>query len=258
MVEVTRYEPGAFSWAELATSNADAAKAFYTGLFGWTFVDTPAGPNMIYTRLQKNGKDVGALYRMRPEQEGMPPNWSAYFTVASADESARRAGELGAKIVMAPFDVMGYGRMAVLQDPQGAYFSVWEPRQHIGAQVANEPGAPCWAELETTDAANAEKFYKGLFPWASKKGGDYTEWHLNGKGIGGMMQMPPEWGPVPPHWLAYFEVEDTDATVDRAKSLGGGTMVPPTDIPKVGRFSVITDPQRANFAVVKLDPEFRA
>lgn len=249
MPEVTKYEPGAFSWAELATSDAAGAKAFYTKLFGWSYFDSPAGPDMIYTRLQKNSKDVGALYPIRPDQKGMPPNWGAYFTVASADESAKRAADAGGKVLMAPFDVMDYGRMAVIQDPQGAFFSVWEARKHAGAQVAGEASAPCWVELDTTDTAAAERFYTRLFPWTAKKGGDYTEWQLGGASIGGMMKIPSEWGAVPPNWLVYFMVDDADAAVAKAGGLGATPIVPPMDIPNMGRFSVMKDPQGAVFAV---------
>ena len=252
MPEITRHPAGAFSWAELATSDAAAAKKFYTRLFGWTFIDSPAGPDMVYTRLQKNGKDAAALYQMRAEQAGMPPNWSAYFTVSSADEAARRAQNAGAKILMAPFDVMEFGRMAVIQDPQGAFFSVWEARKHIGAEIKGEPDTASWAELQTTDTDAAEKFYTAVLPWTAKKGGDYTEWHVDGKGVGGMMRIPPEWGPVPPRWLVYFEVESPDDVAAKTKDLGGGLRVPPADIPDVGRFAVLHDPQGATFAVVKL------
>jgi predicted enzyme related to lactoylglutathione lyase len=257
MPEIKKHPTGAFSWAELATSDAAGAKSFYTKLFGWTYEDSTQGPDMVYTRLQKGGKDVGGLYAMRPDQKGMPPNWSAYFTVKSADESAKRASEAGGKILMGPFDVMEHGRMAVIHDPQGAFFSLWEPRKHIGVEISGEPGTPCWAELETTDTAGAEKFYTAVFPWTAKKGGDYTEWQLDGRGIGGMMQIPPEWGPVPPHWMVYFEVTDSDAVAAKVTELGGGVRVAPTDIPDVGRFAVLHDPQGASFAVVKLDPRFR-
>lgn len=254
MSEISKHDNGSFSWAELATSDSGAAKRFYTGLFGWSFADSEAGPGMTYTRLQKGGQDVGALFEMGPDQKGMPPNWGVYFTVASADESTRRANGLGAKTVMGPFDVMEHGRMTVLQDPQGAYFSLWEPRKHPGFQRMNEAAAPCWTELQTKDPAAEKTFYTGLFPWTAKTdAGGYTEWHVNGRPVGGMMEIPPEWGPVPTHWLVYFQVDDPDATVAKAKQLGATPMVPPTTIPNVGRFAVITDPQGANFAVVKLE-----
>ena len=256
MPEVTKHEPGSFSWAELGTSDDAGAKTFYTSLFGWSFVDAPAGPDMVYTRLQKKGKDVGALYKQGPQQKGVPPHWMAYFTVASANEAARKAKELGGKILMEPFDVMEHGRMFVGQDREGATFSVWEPRKHIGAEVMNEPNAPSWAELDTTDTASAGKFYTGLFGWGTKPGGEYTEFQVGGRSIGGMMKIPKDWGPVPPSWLIYFAVEDCNRTASKAKELGGGAIVPPTDIPNVGRFSVLRDPQGAVFAVIQMGAGF--
>jgi predicted enzyme related to lactoylglutathione lyase len=257
MTEVTRHEPGSFSWAELATTEDGGAKKFYTTLFGWGFEDSPAGPDMVYTMLKKNGKNVGALYKLGPQQKGVPPHWNTYVTVASADQSAKKAKELGGKIVMEAFDVMDVGRMAIVQDPQGAMISLWEPKKHIGAEVVNEPNTFCWAELDTTDVGSAEKFYTALFGWGVKRGGEaanetpYTEWQRGGTSIGGMMTIPKEWGPVPPNWLVYFMVSDVDAAAKKAGELGGHAIVPPTDIPKTGRFSVIGDPQGAVFAVFK-------
>lgn len=252
MTEVSRHEPGSFCWAELATTDDGRAKKFYTALFGWGFEDSPAGPDMIYTTLKKNGKSVGALYKMRPDQKGMPPNWMTYVTVASADESAKKVKELGGKLMMEPFDVMDVGRMAIIEDQQGARICVWEAKKHIGAEVVNEPGALCWAELDTTDTESAKRFYTGLFGWGAKVSETYTEWQQGGISIGGMMKIPKEWGPVPPNWLVYFAVADCDATAKKTGELGGGTIVPPTDIPGMGRFSVLRDPQDAVFAIYKL------
>jgi predicted enzyme related to lactoylglutathione lyase len=252
MPEVTKHDPGAFSWVELATSDAAAAKKFYAALFGWTPVDQPSGPDMVYTIFEKNGKDVGAVYQIRPDQKGMPPNWGIYVTVPSADDAAKRAKDAGGKILMEPFEVMTFGRMAVIQDPQGAFFSVWQPRDHIGSEVWGEPNAPCWCELQTSDTEAAQKFYTAVFPWTAKVSPEYTEWHLNGKGIGGMMKIGPDWGPIPPHWTPYIQVEDTDAIFAKTKSLGGGAHLPPTDFPDVGRFSILHDTQGASFAVIKL------
>ena len=254
MPEMSKHEPGEFSWAELATSDSDAAKKFYGGLFGWSYSDSPAGPDMIYTRIQRNGKDVAALYKMGAQMQGVPPHWNTYVTVASADASAKKAKELGGKVMMEPFDVMEHGRMAIVQDPQGAVFSLWEPRAHIGAEIMGDPNTVCWSELETTDREGAQRFYTSLFPWRPKPGGDYTEWQLNGRSIGGMMKIPKEWGPVPPHWLTYFAVSDCDGTVKKATASGGGAIVPPTDIPDAGRFAVLRDPQGAVFAIIQLKP----
>ena len=257
MTAVTKHEPGSFCWPELATSDAAGAKTFYTGLFGWGANDSPAGPDMIYTMLQKSGKSVGALYGLGAQQKGIPPHWNIYVAVASADETAKRAKELGGNVLMEPFDVMDVGRMAIIQDKQGATFCIWEAKKHIGAEIINEPNTLCWAELDTTDMGSAEKFYTGLFGWGVKRGGEaanetaYTEWQRGGSSIGGMMTIPKEWGPVPPNWLVYFMVSDVDATTKKAGELGGHAIVPPTDLPKTGRFSVIGDPQGATFAVFK-------
>jgi predicted enzyme related to lactoylglutathione lyase len=254
MAEFTRHEPGSFSWVELGTRDAAAAKAFYTSLFGWAFVDTPAGPNRIYTRLQLQGKDVGALYEQDEEQQahGMPPNWMSYVTVASADQAAAKVKELGGKLMAEPFDVSTYGRMAIFQDPTGAMLAVWEPRQHIGVQIRDEPASLCWNELATRDPGAAAKFYTALFGWRTKgdPAGPYTEWYRGNVAIGGMMPMDPAWGQVPPHWTPYFQVGDCDGSARSAESLGARLLVPPQDIPNVGRFSMIQDPQGATFAIV--------
>jgi predicted enzyme related to lactoylglutathione lyase len=252
MPNVERHEPGSFCWAELATTDAAAAKKFYTGLFGWTYEDSPAGPDMVYTMLKKGDKNVGALYNTGAQQQGVPPHWNTYVTVASADESAKKAKELGGKVLGEPFDVMDVGRMAIIQDPQGANFCLWQPKKHIGAQVVNEPNAMCWCELDTTDTQSAGRFYTGLFGWTTKPGGDYTEFQRGGTSIGGMMKIPKEWGPVPPNWLVYFAVSDCDAVAAKARAAGGSAIVPPTDIEHVGRFAVLGDPQGAVFAVIRL------
>jgi uncharacterized protein len=258
MVEKTKHDPGTFCWVELATNDGAAAKKFYTSLFGWGVDDMPIPDGSTYSMLQKNGKQVGALYQLGPQQQGVPPHWNSYVSVASADASATKAKELGAKVMLEPFDVMDAGRMAVLSDPTGAVFSLWEPRRHFGAQLVNEPGAFCWNELYTTDPKKAGDFYGGLFGWTKdSRHMDYGEYVIFKKDedmAGGMMQISKEMGPMPPYWLVYFAVEDCDRTVEKAKGAGAKVMMPPMDIENVGRFSILTDPQGAGFAVIKLNP----
>lgn len=260
MPEVTSHAPGSFCWIELGTSDPGAAKRFYNGLFGWEAVDVPAGPDMVYTMLNLRGLEVGAMYKLRPDQtaHGVPPHWGSYVAVASADDAATKAKSLGATLLAEPFDVMDVGRMAIVQDPQGAVFSVWQAKAHIGFKLVGETGTFGWDELWTTDPKKAADFYTSLFGWTTKEsgpveeGGNYTEWQLGGQSIGGMMKIMPEMGPVPPNWLPYFMVDDCNATADKAKTSGGKLLVPPTDIENVGRFSVIQDPQGATFAIIKL------
>lgn len=255
MTDVTRHEPGSFSWAELATSDPAAAKKFYTSLFGWSVVDNPMGEDMVYTRLQLAGKDVAALYKQMKDQAemGIPPNWMCYVTVQSADETAKKVKSLGGNVMAEPFDVMDYGRMAVVQDPEGAVLSLWQPMTHTGVQKIDEPGALCWCELSTRDAAKAEKFYGGLFGWGFKTNDpQYHEITRGGTSIGGIRPLGPEMQGVPAHWGIYFQVSDCDASAAKAKSAGGKLCFGPMDVEKVGRFAAIQDPQGAAFSVIQL------
>jgi predicted enzyme related to lactoylglutathione lyase len=163
MGERTSYPPGTFSWADLGTTDTEAAKAFYTQLFGWEAEDaavTDAGP---YTMLRLGGLEVCALYE-RNATAG-PPAWLAYVTVRDVDESARRAQALGATLAQEPIDVVDAGRMAVVQDPTGAFLALWQPRSQIGARLVNDPGAMCLNQLNTTDPDAAQRFYTMLFGW---------------------------------------------------------------------------------------------
>lgn len=258
MPEVTSHEPGRFSWWDLGTTDQARAKEFYAGFFGWGATDLPSGGGGVYTLFDLGGKDVAACYGLMPEMvaAGVPSHWGAYVTVASADATCARARDLGGSIVMEPFDVMDKGRMGVIRDPQGATFSVWEARAHAGSALTNEPGTAGWCELATTDAEDAKRFYSGLFGWSPRTsdGGDmpYTEWDLGECPAGGMLEMDARWGGAPPHWLTYFLVDDCDAAAEKAKSLSGEVVMPPMDIPNVGRFALLKDPTGAVFAVIKL------
>jgi predicted enzyme related to lactoylglutathione lyase len=257
MVEVVRHDPGAFSWAELSTTDPDSAKKFYTSLFGWTYVDNPMGPDMVYTRLQLGGRDAAAMYPQMKEQraQGIPPNWMVYVTVADADDTAKRVKTLGGSVLQEPFDVMSYGRMAVCRDRGGAVFSVWQPGTHIGVQVENEPGALSWCELAANDTDAAAGFYAQLFGWVPKTREDfpYVELYLDGRPIGGIVPMDEQMQGMPPYWGIYFRVADCDASVAKAKSLGGKVHFGPKDIPTVGRFAMLQDPQGAMFSVIQLN-----
>jgi predicted enzyme related to lactoylglutathione lyase len=260
MTVVETYAPGKFCWVDMGTPDAPAAKRFYTGLFGWTAEDMPAGEGMTYTMFQLGGKSVAALYQQDPQQQtaGAPPNWLSYISVESADRSAERTRALGGTVIMEPFDVLDVGRMAVIQDPTGAVVALWEPRRHIGAEVIEEPNTLAWNELATTDTTRAGEFYAALLGWGLERQQygpiDYTVFMQEGQMNGGMMAIAPDWGPVPPHWLVYFGVEDCDAAASRAADLGGSVHMPPTDIPRIGRFAMLRDPQGAVFAVIKFEP----
>jgi predicted enzyme related to lactoylglutathione lyase len=255
----TEHAPGSFCWIELATTDGPGAKKFYAELFGWEAQDNPIGPDMVYTMLKLGGKDVAALYQKGPEMQAVPTHWASYVSVTSADEAAAKAKALGGTVVQEPFDVMEHGRMAVIADPTGATFCVWQPKQHKGIGVKGETNSLCWNELLTNDTEKAIDFYTKLFGWQTKTdsggGMPYTEIINGADHIGGIMQIQPQMGPMPPNWGIYIAVADCDGTAQKATSLGGRQYVPPTDIPKVGRFAVLSDPQGAAFNIIKLNLE---
>ena len=249
MGERTSYEPGTFSYAELATSDAAAAQAFYTAVFGWTYDSVPMGDDQPpYHPIQLDGKQAGALF----EAGDQPPHWNSYVTVASVADSSARAAELGATVVMEPFDVMGLGDMAVIRDPSGAFLSLWQAKQHIGAEVVNQPGALAWNDLITPDPETAERFYGGLFGWTFQEipgSGGYRVITNGGRSNGGIF--PKADVPVPA-WLPYFGIEDLDRMLAELDGLGGRLFNGPVEVP-AGRFAVCADPQGAMFAVLTGD-----
>ena len=259
MAEYTSHAAGTFCWPELSTTDQKAAVNFYRTLFGWDVNDSPIGPDEVYSTFQLRGKAVGAAYNQQAEERkhNVPPHWNSYVAVASADEAVKKAESLGGKVLAPAFDVMEHGRMAILQDPAGATFQVWQGKKHIGAEIMREPGALTWTELHTTDTDAAKKFYTSLFGWKEKTsdaaGMTYTEFSVGDTVGAGMMAMNDQMksSHVPPHWMVYFQTTDVDATAAKAKSLGANLLVPPMDIPNVGRFSVIADPQGAAFAIYK-------
>jgi uncharacterized protein len=256
MTVVSKHAPGTFCWAELATSNQKAATTFYTQLFGWTANESPMPDGTTYTMLEKDGQEVGAVYQQNPKMTppGVPPSWMAYLATDDADSTAAKVTAAGGQVMAPPFDVMEHGRMAVCADNRGATFAIWQAKDHSGIGRTQEPGSLAWMQLNTPDPAATEPFYKSVFGWdhrtdAMDQGGDYYTWLLGDTRIGGGMPMPANFGPA--HWLLYFGSADVDADALKSVKLGGKTMVPPTDIPGVGRFSVLTDPQGAYFALVK-------
>ena len=258
MQETPELKPGTFCWVELGTSDSNAAKNFYSQLFGWEYQDNPMGPDMVYTMIKFNGKDAGGLYKLSPDmvEQGVPPHWLSYVLVTNADETVEKAKAAGATVLNGPFDVPNAGRMAVIKDPTDAVFAVWQPAEHKGAGIYNVPSSFTWNELGTRDTEKAREFYPEVFGWTTEVMPgpmEYTIFKNGDRGNGGMYKITPEMGPIPPHWLVYFAVDDCDAKVQQVTELGGRVMKPAENIPSVGRFAILNDPQGAAFAIIKLE-----
>ncbi|MDQ2743402.1 MAG: VOC family protein [Chloroflexota bacterium] len=255
MTETAQYAPGTPSWVDLGSPDLAASKAFYGELFGWEAQVAPESEAGGYTMFLFHGKAVAGLGPlMQPNQ---PPAWTTYVSIDDANATIAKVRAAGGAVVVEPMSVLQAGRMAIFTDPTGAYLSIWEPGEHGGAEVVNQPNSLSWNELATRDIETAKTFYQAVFGWESvthpaEMIGSYNEFQLGGKSIAGGMQMTDQFPPqVPAHWLPYFTVEDCDATVSRAQELGARLSAGPMDIPQ-GRFAVIGDPQGAVFAVISL------
>jgi hypothetical protein len=259
MATITQHAPGSFCWIELASTDQNAARKFYSKLFGWNPNEMPIGEGQTYTIFQLGGRDAAALQQIAAPNfpPGTPSHWLAYLAVENVDDSAKRVQASGGQVMAPPFDVMDQGRMAVGQDPLGAMFAMWQPGKSPGLGVTTEPNSLAWCQLNApmTGADKAKGFYGGAFGWGFRDdpmpmGMSYTTWMAGSERRGGMMPMPPG-TEAPASWLVYFASDDVDDTTGTAIDLGANPMVPPTDIPGVGRFAVLQDPQGAFFALVK-------
>ncbi len=261
MPVIEKQTPGAFCWFELATTDQAAAKKFYTSLFGWSANDSPMGPEGVYTMFQLQGQDTGAAYTLRREQQsqGVPPNWMPYIAVDNADAIGTHAAEIGGKLYAPAFDVMDIGRMAVIADPTGAVFAVWQAKKHSGVGITGENGTVCWADLNTPDASAARRFYHELFDWSFVEGEKDTSGYLHIKNheqfIGGVPSASQRDPNLPPHWLLYFMVADCDDSEAKANEQGATILLPATTLADVGRFAIIKDPQGAVLALFQ--PEMK-
>jgi predicted enzyme related to lactoylglutathione lyase len=247
------------SWIDLATTDLDAARDFYSKLFGWKVQITPDPEAQGYTLFLKDGKQVaGAGTAMVPDQ---PASWMMYVATDDANAVAAKVEGAGGKVLMPPVDVLDFGRMAVFLDTSGAAFAVWQEGTNPGGEVFNAPDTYTWSELTTRDPGAGKEFYGHVFGWTAtdRQNGPivYTTFKLNGAPVAGLMPMVGDMWPsnLPDHWMNYVAVADTDATAAKAKQLGGTVSVEPTDI-LPGRFAIINDPQGATLSIITINPNF--
>jgi predicted enzyme related to lactoylglutathione lyase len=246
MTEMTHYDHGVPSWVDIGAPDIAAAIDFYARLFGWEGEDR--GEEFgHYTVVQKNGKNVAAI---SPAQDSGPPRWTTYINVDDLDAVTDKVRAAGGTVVFGPMEVMTEGKMAIFKDTTGAFIAAWQPGETVGAELVNGPGAMTWNELSTSDLDKSKAFYSAVFGWEWGGAEEYAEVEVGGRTVGGVMPrtpgMPAE---VPDYWLVYFGTADLDADLERASELGATVLVGTTEIPTVGRFAVLLDPQGATFAL---------
>lgn len=248
-----------FCWVDLGASDVDAAARFYGTVFGWER-DQEAAGGMRYSFLKKDGMNVGGLFQGPPRS---PAGWLSHILVEDAKATVENARSLGGQIVDPGSDVADFGHMALIEDPTGAIFAIWQPRQPgAGGDNPNAVGTVNWNELLTTDTNKAEDFYTGLFGWKTESmpmvglvgsgaestapTGDYTVFLLD-RAVAGMVEA----AGARAHWLPYFTVADPDATVRVALENGGHTIAGPMEAPEVGRFATLAGPAGEIFGIIR-------
>lgn len=256
--------PGNFCWHDLMSTDPAGSLAFYGELFGWTQKNAPMAEGMTYGMLHNGDLPFGGIVPLDGD-DGPPTHWTPYILVENADDSCARAVEIGGGVCVPPTDI-GHGIFAVVNDPQGGFFSVWQAKgESTGMQPDGSPGFFCWYECLSTDAAASAAWYGDLFGWRTEQhamnvGDMDMTYHLffhGDRDHAGAMDLPPpavEQG-ARTHWLCYVAVDDVDASSEKAAGLGAAVLCPCTDIPGVGRFCVIQDPQGGMLALFKGNAE---
>ncbi|WGW12104.1 VOC family protein [Saxibacter everestensis] len=250
MPAVSSAPPGSPCWIDLASSDLEKAKEFYSQVFGWTAVD--AGEEYgHYHNFSKGDALVAGVMQNSPDS-GYPDGWTVYLASDDANATAEAATDAGGQVALEPMQVMGLGSMAVLSDAGGAMIGIWQPGEHKGFEVVEEAGAPTWFELHTRDFAKTVPFYEQALGWKTSVTGDtdefrYTVLQEGGKQYAGIMDASkflPEG--VPAHWSVYIGTDDIDATLRRIEESGGSIVMPAENTP-YGRLATAADPTGAVF-----------
>ncbi|WP_031085388.1 VOC family protein [Streptomyces sp. NRRL WC-3549] len=250
-MKLTEPVPGGPCWVELGTPDVAAAKTFYAALFGWRPTTDPRPEAGGYTVARVGGEPVAALSPAYvPDQ---PPAWTVSFATEDTDGAVRAVRSAGGTLLTGPVDVFDEGRFAVVADPSGAVFSLWQARGFAGAGRFNEPGALTWAELRTDGPDRALDFYPAVFGWTVDSTERYTHWGVRGAEFGGLKVIrddeTSEEPVTPPGWLPYFSVADVETAAATALGAGGEQIVPPTPVPGGPWVAVLRDPQGAPFGI---------
>ena len=241
------------AWVDLSSSDAQASRDFYSKAFGWKVEVNPDPQYGGYALAKLGDQDAAGI---GPAQTpDTPTAWSVYIGTDDIGALAKRVQSAGGTVVAPPFDVGDQGKMAVFQDPIGAFISGWQSTQMGGFQTQGA-NTFSWAELNARGLDKALAFYEEVFGWTARTTASdttpYTEFQADGKSIAGAMEMNPMVpAEVPSYWMAYFDVVDIDRAHQKAIDAGAREMLAPQDVPGE-RFSILTDPQGASFGLLQM------
>ena len=235
-------------WTDLSTSDPEAARAFYSRVLGWHVEVNPDPLYGGYGLATVDGKTVAGI---GPKQMAEAPTaWSLYIGTPDVDALSAKVQAAGGNVIVPGMEVGDQGKMAVYQDPAGAFICAWQPMAMSGFNGSGA-GAYTWAELNARGFDNDARFYDAVFGWTERATSmgegqpPYHQFAAGGEDVAGGMEMSPMVPPmVPSYWMVYFGVADVDASFKAAVDAGGTEMVSPTPFPG-GRFAIITDPQGA-------------
>ncbi len=250
---------GRFVWFDANSSDPAATKAFYGELFGWRAEPFDGPSEIAYDVFKAGDAYIGGTSKLDP-QSGAPSHWLTHLEVENVDEAVALTERSGGKIVVPPYDMPTVGRSAIVMDPGGAYFGLFKPESEI-PDPSMAPNTFVWNELYTGDVDKALKYYEKLAGWTyeSFDMGEQGVYHVGGgpedKWVG-LMKFPPN-APEIPYWQPYVAVADTDASVEKAKTLGGQAIFGPMDIPDVGRFAILQDPTGAMLAIIRFQERIK-
>lgn len=254
MGRVSTYPDGTFCWVNLGVGDVSQAVSFYTALHGWD-TEEVVEDGVSYTICRVDGADVTAIYEMPAGESAVAgPHWNSFISVHDIETTTQRSADLGATVLVGPAAARGR-RLAVLTDPGGAMFCLWQPEGRIGAGLVNEPATWSWNDLATRDPDRAGSFYSDLFRWQFQQVAPEGTYFSIGRDhllIAGMRTMDGDPADMPPHWIPYFVVEDITHAAARLEELGAEIVVAPRQVP-AGWFLVFTDPSGASSGLLEMD-----
>ncbi|HEY4304839.1 MAG TPA: VOC family protein [Gemmatimonadaceae bacterium] len=246
---------GRFVWHDLATTDVEGARTFYSALAPWT--TKPWDDDGEYILWEKEGTPVGGVTHLADatDRTSSPPSWLPSVFVYDVDDCVRHVPQLGGKVLMQPREIPHIGCWAIIAGPDGAAISIYEPssKSPPGNDGVPKVGEFAWHELSSNNCEQSLQFYARLFGWEKIRehdmgeNGTYVVFGQKGKALGGMFTRRDE--TAGSNWTSYVEVPSVQAAMETVKSLGGQVMYGPHEVPGGSWIAMCADPQGAKFAI---------